>query len=161
MSELTFKNEIQELISWVLEQDSTNTYFYNLQQVVKAGYCPKEKIGLLISAIPVMRRNKKQNQITNSSEFLMNVGDKFKGIEVTLVFSKNFETAYGTSTLLSFVDESGNNIIWFKSGLIDIRYKSGDKFTISGSVKDHKLYNDIKQTVVTRCKCFDTEGEKV
>lgn len=114
---------------------------------------------------------------TEVSQYVGNVGDKFLG-EVTLLRIAEFETnnnylrgsfwngapryVYsGTCTkyIYTFKDNDGNLIIWKTTCVIllgDERNKrgiqSGDKVWISGRIKEHDIYRNEKQTVLTRCK---------
>ena len=54
---------------------------------------------------------------------------------------------YGTTWLYSFTDASGNVFIWKSSRCIEVK----DGMKLKGSVKEHREYDGIKQTVMTRC----------
>ena len=98
-----------------------------------------------------------------------NVGDKF---ELTLTFDKSFgfEGAYGFTYIHLFHDDENHVFAWSSSngnykieyaknvtwgGIEYVEYEVGHKYLIKGSIKDHREYRNVKQTVITRCKVLD------
>lgn len=98
-----------------------------------------------------------------------NVGDKF---ELTLTFDKTFgfETMYGYSYIHLFHDDENHVFAWSSSngnykveyaknvtwgGIEYVEYEVGHKYLIKGSIKDHREYRNVKQTVITRCKVLN------
>lgn len=61
----------------------------------------------------------------------------------------SWETMYGMTYLYKFVDADGNVFIWYASRWIED--VEGVK-SLKGTVKDHNERDDVKQTIVTRCK---------
>ena len=55
---------------------------------------------------------------------------------------------YGTTFIHTFIDDKNHNIIWFASK--DCGYNIGDQFKVKATIKDHKEYKGIKQTVINR-----------
>jgi len=102
-------------------------------------------------------------------EYYGNVGDKF---ELTLTFDKSFgfEGAYGFTYIHLFHDDENHVFAWSSSngnykveyaknvtwgGIEYVEYEVGHKYLIKGSIKDHREYRNVKQTVITRCKVLD------
>lgn len=93
------------------------------------------------------------------SEYLGNVGDRIT-IEVT--YKKRFEyttyyTYYGEShSIFVFEDAEGNCIVWNTTGCIRTKERrlvcEGSKLLLTATVKEHSIYRDTKQTVVSRPK---------
>lgn len=82
------------------------------------------------------------------SEYIGNVNEKVEIVVKSARFVTSFQTQFGISFLYEFIDENDNIAIWFTGKDVDT-----DKVkTVKGTVKEHKLYNDVKQTVLTRCK---------
>lgn len=99
-----------------------------------------------------------QNSKPNESEYVANVGDK---IEIELTVDREVECNYGvgyrtvTSYLYIMHDNKGNVVTWKASNCMvvgDKYVQSGDTVTLKGTVKEHSVYNGVKQTVLTRCK---------
>ena len=61
----------------------------------------------------------------------------------------SWETEWGVTVLYRFIDINGNVIIWKSS-----KYIADEKeiSKLTGTIKEHKDFNGVKQTVVTRCK---------
>lgn len=57
--------------------------------------------------------------------------------------------SYGDSLMYLMEDPSGNSIVWVTSS-VDLT--EGKEYYMRGTVKDHREYRGIKQTVMTRCK---------
>lgn len=64
-------------------------------------------------------------------------------------YETNF-TYYGETTMIYMFDYEGNKLIWKTGSYIDAQI--GDTITITGTIKEHKTYNGVKQTILTRCK---------
>ena len=56
---------------------------------------------------------------------------------------------YGVTCLYEFVTDDDNIFIWKTSKYLD---KIEKITSITGTVKEHKEFNGIKQTELTRCK---------
>jgi hypothetical protein len=81
------------------------------------------------------------------SVYVGEIGGKFEG-ELTVYKVVTCETAYGESFLHLMQDAVGNQFTWFSSSNnLEI-----GPVVLKGSIKDHKEYKGVKQTVLTRCK---------
>jgi hypothetical protein len=81
------------------------------------------------------------------SEYQGEVGDR---IEETVVITKKlpFNGPYGPSTLYSMKDDNDNVYTWFTSSAAD--FQEGTQYRIRGTIKEHKMYRNEKQTVLNR-----------
>lgn len=87
-------------------------------------------------------------QPKSNSEFVGEIKERLRGLKATVTGIRSTEGYYGTTFIYSF--KSGENVfVWFSSSCKDI--EEGDEILLTGTVKDHKIYNGIKQTVLTRC----------
>ena len=50
--------------------------------------------------------------------------------------------------MYKFIDIEGNVFIWITSCYIDM----DKRIKLRGTIKEHSEYNNVKQTVLTRCK---------
>jgi hypothetical protein len=87
-------------------------------------------------------------KVESVSEYVGKVGERMKGLEVTVTFLKQFETDFGLSTLHKFVDADGNVFTWFSSSKT---LELGEKYRMNAGVKKHEEYKEVKQTILTRC----------
>lgn len=89
----------------------------------------------------------------DDSEFVGNIGDR---IEVTLTVEKaiHLDGYYGPSTMHIMRDEDGNAFVWTTAAK---SWEEGVTKTLRGTIKDHKTYRNVNQTVLTRCKEIATK----
>lgn len=90
-----------------------------------------------------------QNKSIAQSRHVGNVGDSLQ-ISAEIKFIREFDSQYGTSYLYRLIDNDGNVFVWFASK--DQGWAIGDKVAIKGKIKGHDTYNEVKQTLLTRCK---------
>lgn len=87
----------------------------------------------------------------SNSEFIGEIKQRLRDLHVMLTGCRTIETYYGISLVYTF--KMGDNVLtWFCSGKgIDPDIEVGDVVLLTGTVKDHKIYNGIKQTYLNRC----------
>lgn len=78
------------------------------------------------------------------------IGEKLKKVPVTYTRHNSFCGRYGLTNIYEFKDEDMNHLVWFTAK--DIDFEIGDILYLDGTIKEHKDYNGIPQTIVTRCK---------
>ena len=85
----------------------------------------------------------------SKSEFVGDIKQRLRDMKVLLSGAREVSSAYGDSIMFTF--EQGDNIfVWFTSCPPD-DFEIGKSYLLTGTVKDHKLYNGIKQTYLNRC----------
>jgi len=82
------------------------------------------------------------------NEYVGNVKDRLT-FEVVVKSIYYLEGVYGTTALYTMRDSEGHTIITFYSGS-KMKLEVGESYDIKGTVKSHKEYRDVKQTVLTR-----------
>ena len=99
---------------------------------------PKEVIEMAVNAL---------KYDASPSEYQGEVGDR---IEETVVITKKlpFNGPYGPSTLYSMKDDNDNVYTWFTSSAAD--FQEGTQYRIRGTIKEHKMYRNERQTVLNR-----------
>lgn len=87
----------------------------------------------------------------SNSEFIGDIKQRLRDMEVVYTNCREVESQYGISLLYTF--KSGENVlVWFCSGKgIDPSIEVGETVLLTGTVKDHKEYNGVKQTRLSRC----------
>jgi hypothetical protein len=122
-----------------------------------------EELSQLIS-----EAQRKQDELTApmNSEYVGNVGDKIE-MPVTLWKISTYKVqAFGgfydrdepkmqTKYIYSFIDASGNCLIWNTTSFNELT--AGDKLKLKGTIKRHSEYKGIKQTELQRCKMTKEE----
>lgn len=82
------------------------------------------------------------------SQYQGKVGER---IEVTVTVKKVYEGNgyFGHYAVHTMEDSEGNQYVWSTSAK---HWSEGDLIVIRGTIKEHKTYRNVKQTVLTRCK---------
>ena len=149
----------QEIIDHVTNLEDNNNYIHNLKVLCANNMTAYGNINMLCSAVvcwnkELERRERKakrdaENADLMKSEYQGNVGDRTTFEIDSWKLITSWETMYGITRLYRFIDTNGNVIIWKSSKYIDDQ-KEVSKLT--GTIKEHKDFNGVKQTVMTRCK---------
>lgn len=79
------------------------------------------------------------------AQWVGTVGER-REFELTVAFRTSFETQYGIMHVHSMRDAAGNVVV-YKGAQIG---EKGEKLKIKATVKEHAVYKDLKQTVVSR-----------
>jgi hypothetical protein len=134
--------------------DQDNDYIMNCLKVIKLNAVPYKRFGIACSMIHVYRRHvEKELEKANlkDSNWFGNIGSKLEKCPVTCTFKTHVDSFYGVSTLYKFIDEDGNVFKTFYSGHT-WSVEQGDKVLLSGTVKKHDEWNNVKETLLTRSK---------
>ena len=83
----------------------------------------------------------------STSEFVGSIGER---INIEVIVKKNIELdgKYGRSQMHIMGDAEGNSYVWTTSAK---NWAVGTTRHIRGTVKDHRVYRNEKQTVLNRC----------
>lgn len=82
-----------------------------------------------------------------TSEFVGSVNERLE-IQITVVRAIELDNDYGHSTMHIMEDDCGNQYVWTTAAKT---WAEGSVKTIRGTVKDHRTYKNVKQTILTRC----------
>jgi hypothetical protein len=86
--------------------------------------------------------------------YIGEVGEKIT-ITGTVKVAKAIDTQFGLSRLLIVADTDGNLIKAFTTAQFVWDLEAGDEVTLIATVKAHEVYEDVKQTVITRPKLIE------
>lgn len=81
------------------------------------------------------------------SVFQGHIGDRLE-LKITVIKSHQTENHFGKTAHHIFEDANGNHYAWDTGAKF---WAEGSIKTIRGSVKEHKIINNIQTTVLTRC----------
>ena len=163
--------KIQATKEFFKSEKANNDYTHNLKILLDSSKIEARHFGYVVSAYASFKkamekldgtwekvkaqreleRNEREREQAEklASEFVGEIGkrDTFK-----LTFTNHlvFENMYGVSYMYFFKDENGNVFLWTTNK--DLEIEKGGEIEIVGTIKDHKVYRDVKQTVITRCK---------
>ena len=147
-----------EIIAWAQSVDpsSSGNYIQNLRVVCQLDVISSKHLGLACSAVSakakaderdIIRREAKVERA--ASEWIGEIGERLD-VSATVKFIREIDGDYGISFLISMVTDDGNVLKTFNSGKFGRRAKVGDRFVGKATVKDHKTYNDARETMLTR-----------
>lgn len=81
------------------------------------------------------------------SEYVGSIGDRIE-VSVTIKKAVPISGYYGTSTFHVMVDDLGNEYVW---NTATKTLTIGEEYNIKGTIKNHAIYKNSKQTILTRC----------
>jgi hypothetical protein len=136
-------------IAYVKELESTNNFEHNIKVLVEAEYVHYTNTGYIVGALSAHLRNEEAKLAGKGKEYVGTI-KKRQNFTLTVVSEKVMEGYYGITHLYTFKDENDNVIVWFSSK--DAELEQGETYTIKGTVKAHKEFNNVPQTTITRCK---------
>ena len=82
-----------------------------------------------------------------TSEYVGAIGQRLE-LNLTVTNAIELDGSYGRSTMHIMEDDDGNIFVWSTSAKT---LAVGSTFHCKGTVKDHRVYKNNKQTVLTRC----------
>jgi hypothetical protein len=172
-------HEVTEWLATLSARENLNDYMYNLSIIGQGATFTTKNFGLACSAIPTYLREmereinrRKQFEGDANSQFVSEVGKRTDFMNLTLMFTRDFDGLYGTTHMYKFKDEAGNVIVWFSSNVYfnpatkqDINV--GDVVSLTAKVKKHEQYQDrdgkyapVNQTVISRATEYKTKEQK-
>lgn len=152
-------------------------YEWNLSMACTADAIREGDFGIVASLIPAyLRASGKWTTSGNGngpdSEFVGGIGER-EFFQLTVQMRRRIDTQYGASDLYIMEDADGNVFKWFTSSLpvkrqqmidfiqperpknVDIRsefeMEEGWTYRVKGTIKDHEIFNGVKQTALSRC----------
>lgn len=153
------REEVAKIIEWGKNLDNPDTeYLQSINLICKAGYITPREYGLTVS-IPTAyffahkkAEEEKAKAEAPVSDYVGEVNDKIETV-VTVKGIYASESFYGTSYIHNMRDENGNILTWFCSG--NVTMEANKTYKIKGTVKNHQMYRNDKQTILTRVKMLE------
>jgi hypothetical protein len=141
---------------------SPSDYRHKVSQVAKGETVDPRHLPTLVSAIAGWHRDQEKEateRAAQNSRPQGTVGERITtNATVTTVIELEGRT-YGYHTqrrrLVKLQDPQGNVFVWFSSAAVVP--KKGDEVELTGTVKDHSIYGETAQTVLTRCRVVERE----
>ena len=155
--ELNTMDRAKDIVAYFKNKISNNPnnyrmdYWRTIDTILTDEFVTFDEIGY-IAALPMIyfKDMEKKNTNTNTSNYIGNIGDKVKGMELTYFNKFAFETMYGVMTIYMFKDINDNILVWKTSTFIDIELNK--VYKVSFTIKEHSEYKGIKQTSIIRAK---------
>ena len=150
---------LANLKNYYLNSEATSSYMKNMKIIFSSDHCSARDFGYIVSAVysydkEIEKAQRKaikeaaQKAEADASEYVGEIKDKItfevaNGDCVSII-----DSPYGESYLYKFIDTEGHVFMWSTSKSLKLDAIE----SITGTVKDHREYNGIKQTWITRCK---------
>lgn len=110
-----------------------------------------KRLELKENAKEVAAAARRTTEPESHSEYVGEIKQRLRDLEVVLDGARAVSSAYGQSIMFTFKCKE-NVFIWFTSCPPDAdKAIVGHKYLLTGTVKDHKEYNGVKQTYLNRC----------
>lgn len=151
-------DEVDAALAWLSKQADSNNYMHNLKIICGAEYIDSKGFGIAASLLPAYQRDlqikhdrKQRSEAARSeaehSQYQGELGERItvKSVELKCVCAN--DSLYGVSFLYKMVDAEHNVYMWSTGNYFD-----AGSYKLVGTVKDHKEFRGVKQTIVTRCK---------
>lgn len=160
------KEEAEEILEEAKNIEGDGDYAQNLRALANSETVTSRNVPLLLSAIAAKHKNderKIQKEVNKTSVWIGTKGEKLPERSVTVENIKHIDNNFGynakPSRLVTMRDNDGNVFKTFYSGNAEI--EDGTTYNLkSSTVKDHKEWNDVKETMLTRIKLeADTKKE--
>lgn len=157
----------KKIVSWItsLDEDTVryNDYLYSLQVVCSSEYCELKDFGRLVSIVTayrremdrqaeIRRREEAAKKSAETSNYVGSVNERISFHAASFRYVTSFESQFGSSFLYEIKDTDGNVFTWWSSKVLNSDVLDSDDVVVTGTVKNHQEYRNVKQTVLTRCK---------
>lgn len=145
-----------EAIEWAsnIGGEDVSEYLHNIRTVARNAVVDNKNDGLAASIVSSYQRHlnqlRSQEIRRRQAEISKHVGD-VKEIRVFRLHVEKVnerESDYGMSYQHIMSDADGNAFIWYSSSIV---LETGEDVILKGTIKAHSEFNNVKQTVLTRC----------
>lgn len=158
------KKMAQDCIDLVMsfdENDLKNVFNHNLRTLVEDGYVLETEFGM-ICYLPEMlsktltkkaeqwEKEKAEREARAKSDFIGSVSEKVI-VQASYLGKIYLGSNHFSDSYLHRFKSGENQIVWSSANTLE-NFTAGQTVEITGIVKDHQTYRDVKQTRLTRCK---------
>ena len=144
-----WKEANQEVADFLTAYDGDNSFLNSVKTYMDQGGL---SINQTVAVQRIVDKNKSVAKLANTSKFIGHVGEKIV-VKARIANSKyTGQTSFYPHLprfLVTLITEDENQLTWWTSK--DMA-ETKEFMDIKCTVRDHSEYNNVKQTVVTRCK---------
>ena len=158
----SWKDQGDAAILWASNIKPENEYERNIRKIARDGFFlrrgKRSEVALAASIWSAFMRAQSvdvRRSLENLNEFWGTPGARE---ELVLVVTRktSHETQYGTTVRLELRDAEGRMFVWWCSRASAVEEIGiGGTVRLKASIKEHKDWNGVKQTVLTRCKIVE------
>jgi hypothetical protein len=154
-------NKAIDLVKSFNEKDLKNTFNYNLRVLVDGDRVFAKDLGMICYLPELVSRTleeqkkrweleRKAKEGVEESKYIGNVGERMTLNATYMGKIYLGSNMFNDSYLHKFIVD-GNSVVWSSANTME-DVNVGQVIEITGTVKNHKTFRDIKQTAITRCK---------
>jgi hypothetical protein len=142
-------SRINAVLNWLFNNDSNSEFILNLKAIVSLPQLKLKHFGYIAGLVASYNKSteEKKEAIIYSDSYLGKIKDRIE-MNVTLLNIKKIDGYYGVTYLHSFIDSDNHYLVWFGTKLCSNEINSS--FRMKATIKDHREYNGIKQTIINR-----------
>ncbi len=145
---------------WARTADvSDSEYLANVQHLAESEYVRPRNAGILGSAVASYHREmnaQAEREARPVSQWAGQPKDKLE-LDVTVRGDTAIDGDWGVTHLYTLVSDDGNVFKWFSSRNLELA--PDQHIRITGTVKGHEEYREVRQTLLTRCKIAEPQPE--
>ena len=146
----------KEALLWARGLETENDFLLNIKRIAETDRVQRKFLSTIASIFVAKKmedarveREKARAKINaNASKFIGEIGQKIN-VEVEFCNTFTYQSNYGTVSIHAFATKEGNVVIWKTT--TNQKFENGF-FMLEGKIKEHSVYDDTKQTILTRCK---------
>lgn len=146
---------VTEILAFA-ETLADNDYGTNVKVAARSSFVSYQALGVLMSLVGVWYRAnneaKRSDKVEAAKGYVADVKVRIRDLAVTVDFVTGWESDFGWTSLISFRTED-NHVLTWKTG--SATAEVGEKYLLTGTVKEHLEYRGVNQTVVQRCKLVE------
>lgn len=150
----------EDALNWISSQQPVNDYMHNLKTVCSLPEVHSGRFGLLVSLFPTWNRDlelqdkrRKEAESGKLSKHVGQVGDRIKvdveSVKCITSWESNFGYYPQTTYIWKITGKDGNIYTWKTTTWMNEEFPPA---SIKGTIKEHKVFRDVNQTELTRCK---------
>lgn len=143
-------NRIPEFVKWVAESPNNNTFFSNVNVLLKEGYTSEKNAAYLVGAVGSFLKDEAVKNKVRAS-FVGEIGDKITFDVKEAGILTTFRSSFGLCYVYKIIDTEGHVFTTFTSRAVDV---SSAK-RVQGTVKNHEEARGESRTVLTRVKFLE------
>lgn len=155
-----FAKQVLEWFASIPEETKTKeAFFHNNEIIIKDGNVDSRNVGYLVGLIPTYERMVKERNVMQqrekkpvTNEHVGTPGQKIT-VDVEVIRTRLIDGYYGRVQIVTMNDAEGRTYVWFNNSRNHM--DEGQKYHVTGGVKEHSEFNGTKQTVLTRVKFND------
>ena len=156
----THRETAKAAMEWALEQSDASDYMANVHKAIGAGAISHKRFGVVCSVVHIYNRylERLDRESRTSNEWIGTPKERIRGLIANVIRVRHLPNAYDGTTMIAFKTDAGDELVWFASGYHDV--EAGERWRLDATVKEHKTFNETRQTVLTRVKYSDISPDK-